>query len=403
MTMKKFENALSYLLDQVCVTEQTETVPCAKALGRVLAAPVVSEVNVPPYDNSQMDGYAIDVMDLTHETVFEVSQRIAAGSVPSPLKLGTVARIFTGAPIPESANAVIMQEQTESAADKIKILEKTTRPGQNIRRTGEDIAVGDQILTKGHRLRSQDLGYISSIGIQTVEVFRPLKVAILSTGDELLEPGQTPEPGKIFNSNRYMLSGAIQQLGFELVDLGRVADDFEATLAALKEASQRADLVMTTGGVSVGEEDHVKGAINRLGSLNLWRVKMKPGKPLAFGKIGDTPFIGLPGNPVSAFTAFYLFARPFLLKMQGMENYCLQPYWLPADFEWTKPDFRKEFVRVKRVVDQTAKQTRLALFSHQGSGVLTSTVWADGLAVIPEDTQIQKGDLVAFYAFNEMN
>jgi len=400
--MKSFDEALSFLLAKATVTPHTESVVCAQARGRVLANPVISSVNVPPYDNSQMDGYAIDVMDLTHEKVFDVSQRIPAGSLPTPLKIGTVSRIFTGAPIPESANAVIMQEQTETLGDKVKIDDKTARPGQNIRRKREDIAIGDEILAKGHRLRAQDLGYISSIGIKEVEVYRPLKIAIFSTGDELLEPGQTPEPAKIFNSNRYLLSGAIPQLGFELIDMGRVEDDFDATLSALKKAEKQADVVMTTGGVSVGEEDHVKSAVEALGSLTLWQVKMKPGKPLAFGKVGETPFIGLPGNPVSAFSAFYLFARPFLLKMQGMANFCLQPYWLAADFNWTKPSFRREFVRVKRVNDSDTKQTRLALFSHQGSGVLTSTVWADGFAVIPEDTVVNQGDLVAFYPFNDM-
>lgn len=400
--MKSFDEALSFLLDKVTVTELTETVSCAEARGRILAVPVISSVNVPPYDNSQMDGYAVDVIDLTHEELFEVSQRIPAGSLPSPLQMGTVARIFTGAPIPEGANAVIMQEQTQLQADKVKIDDKTARPGQNIRRMGEDIAKGDEILAKGHRLRAQDLGYISSIGIKEVEVYRPLKIAIFSTGDELLEPGEVPEPGKIFNSNRYVLSGAIPQLGFELIDMGRVEDDYQATYAALQQAAKMADVVMTTGGVSVGEEDHVKSAVEAQGSLEMWQVKMKPGKPLAFGKIAETPFIGLPGNPVSAFSVFYLFARPFLLKMQGMQNYCLQPYWLPADFDWTKPNFRREFVRVKRVDDSVTKQTQLALYSHQGSGVLTSTVWADGFAVIPEDTVVKKGDLVAFYPFNDM-
>lgn len=401
--MKTFDEALAFLLKNVVITHQTETLSCAQALGRVLAEPVVSSVNVPPYDNSQMDGYALDVIDLTHEDVFKVSQRIPAGSLPDPLETGTVARLFTGAPIPESANAVIMQEQTEALGDKVKILEKTTRPGQNIRRKGEDIAVGDILLDKGHRLRAQDLGAISSIGVQQIVVYRPLKIAIFSTGDELLEPGETPQPGKIFNSNRYFLAGAIQQLGFELVDLGRVQDSFQATVSALEKAARSADVVITTGGVSVGEEDHVKAAVTSLGALNMWQVKMKPGKPLAFGRVGETPFLGLPGNPVSAFSVFHLFARPFLLKMQGMENYCLQPYWLPADFDWPKTNFRREFVRVKRVEDKVAKQTRLALFSNQGSGVLTSTVWADGFAVIPEETVIQKGDLVSFYAFNEMN
>ncbi len=400
--MKTFDEALSYLVSQAKKTRQTETVAIAEAMGRVLAEPVVSDVMVPPHDNSEMDGYAIDRMDLTHEDTFRVSQRIPAGATPEPLEVGTVARIFTGAPIPKGANAVIMQEETEMVGDKVRILAKSTRPGQSIRKTGEDIEAGTAILEKGHRLRSQDLGLIASIGIDEVTVYRPLKIATFTTGDELLEPGEAPQPGKIFNANRYVLAGALPKLGFELIDLGRVKDTLEETIDVMKQAVQVADVVMTTGGVSVGEEDHIKPAIESLGSLEMWKVKMKPGKPLAFGQIQGTPFIGLPGNPVSAFATFNLFARPYLMRMQGVKNICITPIWLEADFEWPKANFRREFARARITVPEGEQKTVVQVYPKQGSGVLTSTVWAEGFVVIPEDQTISKGDRVKFYPFAEM-
>lgn len=400
--MKTFDEALSYLVSQAKRLQETETVPVTEALGRVLAKPIVSEVNVPPHDNSMMDGYAVHCFDLEHDDTFTVSQRIPAGSQPKALKHGTVARIFTGAPIPEDANAVVMQEETEQVDEQVKIIAKTTRPGQNIRKLGEDIAEGQTILNKGHRLRSQDLGLITSVGIGEVEVVRRLKVATFTTGDELLEPGEAAAPGKIYNANRYVLAGAVPQLGFELIDLGRVEDTIEATIEAMKQAASVADVVMTTGGVSVGEEDHIKPAIEQLGKLDMWKVKMKPGKPLAYGDIEGTPFIGLPGNPVSAFATFYLFARAYLLRMQGVEEICVTPMWLEANFDWKRSNFRREFARARAVVPEKSTQTVVELFTNQGSGVLTSTVWADGFVVIPEDSTIAKGDKVAFYAFNDM-
>ena len=401
--MKTFDEALHYLLTQVNPIQEQETVAVADALGRVLAEPVVSQINVPPHDNSMMDGYAIHSFDLEHCDTFEVSQRIPAGSTPTSLKTGTVARIFTGAPIPEGANMVIMQEETESQDDgkKVRITAANTKPGQNIRVLGEDIGQGHTILKAGHKLKPQDLGLISSIGFATVKVFRPLKIATFTTGDELLEPGQTLQPGKIFNANRYVLSGLVPQLGFKLIDMGRVEDTLDATVQAMKKAAELADVVITTGGVSVGEEDHIKPAIDQLGGLEMWKVKMKPGKPLAYGDIKGTPFIGLPGNPVSAFATFQLFARPYLMKMQGANELKAKPIWLEADFDWLQAGFRREFARARLVNKQ--QKSVVEIFPNQGSGVLTSTVWADGFVVIPEDTQIQKGDTVAFYPFNPVN
>ncbi len=400
--MKTFDEALHYLLAQVTPTQNTETIQIHTALGRVLAESIQADVNVPPHDNSMMDGYALHSFDLENNSVLEVSQRIPAGSDPVALNTGTAARIFTGAPIPEGANMVVMQEETEQEGDNhVRITAQKTQPKQNIRKTGEDIAKGDIILKKGHKLRPQDLGLITSIGIGEVTVYEPLKIATFTTGDELLEPGEAPQKGKIYNANRYVLAGLVPALGFELIDLGQVDDTLEATVEAMKQAAAIADVVVTTGGVSVGEEDHIKPAIEQLGSLDMWKVKMKPGKPLAYGDINGTPFIGLPGNPVSAFATFNLFARPYLLKMQGANELKAKPIWLEADFEWTKPGFRRDFARAKLV--NKNQKTYVDIYPQQGSGVLTSTVWAEGFVVIPEDSTITKGDKVAFYPFNPIN
>ena len=400
--MKTFDEALYFLLGQVTPTNKTETIPIHSALGRVLAVSIYSDVNVPPHDNSMMDGYALHSYDLEHNSVLEISQRIPAGSEALPLKPGTAARIFTGAPIPEGANMVVMQEEAEQEGEhQVRITAVKTQPQQNIRVIGEDIANGAEILKKGHKLRPQDLGLVTSIGIAEVKVFKPLTIATFTTGSELLEPGEAPQKGKIFNANRYVLAGLVPALGFELIDLGCVEDTLDATVEAMKQAASVADVVVTTGGVSVGEEDHIKPAIEQLGSLAMWKVKMKPGKPLAYGDINGTPFIGLPGNPVSAFATFNLFAHPYLLKMQGANEIKAKPIWIEAGFEWTKPGFRRDFARAKLV--NKNQKTYVEIYPNQGSGVLTSTVWAEGFVVIPEDSTIAKGDKVAFYPFNPIN
>ncbi|MBF6059091.1 molybdopterin molybdotransferase MoeA [Thiomicrorhabdus heinhorstiae] len=399
--MKTFEEALYALLSDVQITDKTETIHVADGLLRILAEDIVSSVNVPPHDNSQMDGYALHSYDLEHGNTFPVSQRIAAGEVGTELEHGTLARIFTGAPIPPGANQVVMQEDTEEIDGQIQV-KIGVKPGENIRKKGEDIKAGEVILKAGTRLRPQELGLISSIGIGEIQVYQPLKIATFTTGDELLEPGDQPQEGKIYNANRYTLSGLIPQLGFELVDMGRVEDTLEATIDAMKQAAAVADVVMTTGGVSVGEEDHIKPALETLGELHMWKVKMKPGKPIAYGKIGMengfVPFIGLPGNPVSAFATFKLFARPYLMKMQGATELSSRPIWLKADFDWPKANFRRDFLRA-RIVNKR-QESVVEIFPHQGSGVLMSASWAEGFAVIPEDTTIAKGDKVAFYPFS---
>ena len=399
--MKTFDDALNYLISQAIPTIKTQQVNIGLALGKTLAENIVAKVDVPAHDNSMMDGYALNVENLKNKQAFSVSQRIAAGDVGQTLTNNTLARIFTGAPIPKGANAVIMQEETEQNGDEILITALKTKAGQNIRVIGEDIAKNSIILNKGHKLRAQDLGLISSIGIAKVTVYKPLTIATFTSGNELLEPGEKLQEGKIYNANRYVLAGIIPQLGFELIDLGTVEDTLEATIEAMSQAAKVADIVITTGGVSVGEEDHIKPAIEHLGSLDLWKVKMKPGKPLAFGNIKGVPFIGLPGNPVSAFATFMLFARPYLLSMQGQTNQLPSPVWLPANFEWNKTSFRREFARAK--LTNQAQKTWVEIHPNQSSGVLSSVVWADGFVVIPEDTAIKKGDLVAYYSFADLN
>jgi molybdopterin molybdotransferase len=400
--MKTVDEAIDFLVAQANPLNETEWLSLDRALGRVLAQPVVSSLNVPPHDNSMMDGYAVRFSDLVEGRVLPVSQRIPAGSHPLPLAPNTAARIFTGAPIPSGADLVIMQEQVEVIESAIRLLPgllNAQSVGLHIRCFGEDIQSGAEILSVGHCLRAQDLALIASVGQPKVQVYRRLKLVSFTTGSELVEPGKPLEPGQIYNSNRTNLMGLIAGLGFEWIDLGQVEDSLSATLDAFQRAAELGDVVITTGGVSVGEEDHIKPAVEQLGSLNLWQVKMKPGKPLAFGEVCGKPFLGLPGNPVSAFTTFQLFARSFLMKMQGIKQVAPQTIWVRADFEWSKPGFRREFVRARLI--HRDKETFAQIFSHQGSGVLTSTVWAAGLVVIPEDGVIKPGDAIEYISFNE--
>ncbi|WP_029933496.1 gephyrin-like molybdotransferase Glp [Thiomicrospira pelophila] len=396
--MKTVDEAIAYLLAQVQTKPKIESRPLSQALGCVLAQSVVSPVNVPPHDNSMMDGYAVRAEDIQPGLVLPISQRIPAGTHPEPLAPGSVARIFTGAPIPAGANAVVMQEQAEVSDTGVQF-EASVQVGQNIRQCGEDIAQNASILEPGQRLRPQDLALIASVGQAQVAVYKPLKLVTFSTGDELLEPGTAPEPGKIYNSNHTNLMALVMQLGFDWIDLGQVADSLDATKAALAKAAELGDVIITTGGVSVGEEDHLKPAVESLGKLDMWQVKMKPGKPLAFGEVSGKPFLGLPGNPVSAFTTFNLFARPFLMRLQGQTQVKPQSVWVQAGFDWLKPGFRREFVRAR--LHNQAAQTWAEIYPQQGSGVLTSTVWAAGLVVIPEDSVVHKGDWVEYISFNE--
>jgi len=390
-------DALKTLLDDTKTPTEVETISLSQSINRVLAKAPISKINVPGFNNSAMDGYAINIDSLNNTDQLIISQRITAGSEPQPLAINTAARIFTGAPIPDGANAVVIQENTEIIEqNKVKLNNKVIL-NQNIRTTGEDIQAGSTILNINSKIRAQDIGLAASVGIKELTVYRKLKVAIFFTGDELTEPGENLDDGKIYNSNRYTIIGLLTQLNVEIIDLGNIKDDLEETKTALMQASQEADLIITTGGVSVGEEDHVKTAVEQLGKLKLWKISMKPGKPLAYGEISTTPFIGLPGNPVSAFVTFAIFARSIILKMQGRSNHLsINEYQIPADFNWHKPVYRQEYVRVK-IVDSKA-----ILYQNQGSGVLTSTSWADGLAIINEQTKINKGDLINYIPFNEL-
>ena len=412
--LMSLDEALSLVLKDVSVLTQTDWVKTFEADGRVLSHDLVSGLQVPPQDNSSMDGYAVRVEDVTHVGAsLKVTQRIPAGQHGHALNSGEAARIFTGAPIPPGANAVVMQEDTqvastENAQADVPVIVVNSAPalGQWIRRSGEDVTLGSVVMQKGTRLDPAGLGMAASIGLAQLEVTRKPRVALFSTGDELVMPGAVaPEnmrPGAIYNSNRFFLRALLVRLGCEVTDLGIVPDKLESTLAVLRDAASHHDLVLTSGGVSVGEEDHVKPAVEALGGLNLWQISMKPGKPFAFGFLKSQAsdhsahFMGLPGNPVSSFVTFQLLVRPFLLALQGVRKVQAEPLQLKANFDLSKPDKRREFLRVKRNA-----QGGLDLFPNQSSGVLTSVVWGDGVVDNPGSNVIHSGDLVRFYPFSE--
>ena len=395
-----FDTALGQLLALAQPLAGQTDVPTAQGLGRVLAQDQISSLDVPPMDNSQMDGWAVRRADLLAGGELTMSQRIAAGSVPSPLLPGTVARVFTGAMIPPGADAVVMQEQARLDGERVHF-EAVPEPGEWIRRAGEDIRRGAVVLEAGARLSPQALGLAASVGLARLPVKPRVKVACFFTGDELAMPGEPLKPGAIYNSNRFVLTALLSRLGCDVTDLGIVPDSLEATRAALRDAAAASDLIVTSGGMSVGEEDHVKPALQAEGSLKTWQVAIKPGKPLAWGEVrraqgGSAQFIGLPGNPVSSFVTFLLFVRPFILRMQGAREDTDRSLLMRADFDWPKPDRRREFLRAR-----FNASGGLDLFVNQGSGVLTSTVWADGLIDNPPQQAIARGDRVRFLPFSE--
>jgi molybdopterin molybdotransferase len=372
-----------------------EHLPTSDALDRVLARDQVSTLDVPPMDNSQMDGYAVRVADLIAGKAMAVSQRIAAGDVAAPLAAGSTARIFTGAMVPPGADAVIMQEQAVLEGETVRF-DTLPMAGDWIRRAGEDIRRDSVVLTAGARLTPQALGLAASVGLAKLPVRPRLRVACFFTGNELAMPGEALAPGAIYNSNRFVLVALLRRLGCEVTDLGIVPDSLDATRSALREAARGCDLIVTSGGMSVGEEDHVRPALEAEGSLRTWQIAIKPGKPLAWGAVrraggGSAHFIGLPGNPVSSFVTFLLFVRPFILRLQGAADSLPKPIPIRADFDWPKPDRRREFLRAR-----FNESGGLDLFANQGSGVLTSTVWADGLIDNPPLQAIRRGDLVNF-------
>ncbi|MEN3294612.1 MAG: molybdopterin molybdotransferase [Burkholderiales bacterium] len=395
--------ALDILLSAVRPVQDQERLPTLAANGRVLAVAQSSQLNVPPMDNTQMDGYAVRAADCASGNAkLRVAQRIPAGQVGQPLQAGTAARIFTGAMIPEGADAVVMQEMCVAEGDSV-IINHMPQSGEWIRRTGEDIRAGSVILPAGTRLRGQELGLAASVGLATLPVVRKLRVAVFFTGDELAMPGEPLRPGAIYNSNRFTLRGLLENLGCEITDYGIVPDSLGATRSTLREAAQEHDLIITSGGVSVGEEDHIKPAVEAEGRLNMWQIAIKPGKPLAFGEVnragktGNAFFLGLPGNPVSSLVTFLLFVRPFILRLQGVADVAPKAFTMRADFAWPKADRRNEFLRAKINADGG-----LDLFPNQSSAVLTSTVWGDGLIDNPSGRTIAPGELVRFIPFNEL-
>ena len=410
--LKPLDQALAELLACATPLAGCDDVLTFEADHRVLAQDVVSSLDVPAHDNSSMDGYALrsaDWRDAT--TAFWVNQRIPAGSHGQALGPDAAARIFTGAPIPPGADAVVMQEdcmasnaagqnRPDATLPTVRV-QVQPKPGQWIRRRGEDVASADVVLRRGERLTPASLGLAASVGFDKLLVARPVRVALFSTGDELVMPGDVlpadMKPGAIYNSNRFFLRALLLRLGCTVTDLGIVPDQLHATVAALDGASQKHDLILTSGGVSVGEEDHIKPAVQALGQLNLWQIAIKPGKPFAYGTVGGAHFIGLPGNPVSSFVTFLLLVRPFILKLQGANNLAPDSIATRADFTWARADKRREFLRVKR-----NQAGGLDLFNNQSSGVLTSAVWGDGLVDNPAGQTIAPGDVVRYLPFTSL-
>jgi molybdopterin molybdotransferase len=395
------EEARAAMLASARTLPGLETLACAQALGRVLAEEVRSPIDVPPHANSAMDGYALRAADLAQEGPdlrLPVAQRIAAGQAPQPLAPGTAARIFTGAPIPAGADTVVPQESCRVEGGWL-LLEAPPRVGSHIRPRGNDLAAGSLVVAAGTRLDPRHLGLLAAVGRVEVSVRRPLRVAILTTGDELAEPGEPLQPGQIYNSNRPLLAALLQGQGCALVDPGPVQDEAEATRAALCDAARGADLIVSTGGVSVGEEDHVKAAVESVGRLDLWRVRMKPGKPVAFGHIDGAYFVGLPGNPVSAWVTAHLFLLPLLRRLQGRTG----PEFPEADFarlgqDWPNARARREFPRVS-LVREAGHLPWAEPYERQGSEVLAGVAWADGLIEIPEHSAHARGAILRYWSF----
>jgi len=394
--MLSVNEAIQSLLKDCTRRVGSEQIELLSGLGRCLAEDVIASIDVPPADNSAMDGYAFrhaEWQDADRE--IPLSQRITAGSVPGPLAAGTAARIFTGAEVPDGADTVVMQEVCAASESGVRI-QKLPNFGANIRPCGQDIGAGQKILSAGHRLRAQDMGLVASQGIDTISVYRRLKVAVLSTGDELVEPGTEIMGGQIYNSNRYTMHGQLAAWGFDIVDMGIAKDDPAAITDMFSRAADEADVILSSGGVSVGEEDHVKAVVESLGSIDLWRIAIKPGKPFAFGQVRGTPFLGLPGNPVSVFVTLLIVGRPYLFACQGVSDIMPHAQLQHALFD-KKGSMREDYLRVRSGAEG------LELFSSQSSGVLFSTSWGDGLARQRVGEDISHGSLVEFLPYSVLN
>jgi molybdopterin molybdotransferase len=391
MSMMSFDAAKAALLASARPVRETESLDTAMAFGRVLAEPLVSPLTVPPFSNAAMDGYALRAADVPAPgTRLPVRGRSAAGDGPSVLPTGTAARIFTGAPLPERADTVVMQEHCEAQGDQVAI-NLVPRSGEYVRLAGSDLKASQTILAAGTRLSAAALGLAASVGIARIAVFRPLRVAMFFTGSELTMPGEPLPPGHIYNSNRYIMAGFLQDLGADVVDLGIVADERDATRAALRRAADNADVIVSSGGMSEGDEDHVTASVRAEGRIDVWKIASKPGKPLAFGSVGGAAFIGLPGNPVSVWVGMLGLVVPFLRRCQGMTEVEPQSQRLRADFNWSVKGDRQEFIRVRRNADGG-----LDRYPNQDSAIISSAVWCDGLAIVPAGATVSPGDLVEY-------
>jgi molybdopterin molybdotransferase len=393
------EEAIAHLLGKAPVITEPQLLPLTACLGRILAQDYQVPADVPPADNSAVDGYALHTRDFTPGQALSVSDRIPAGSAPSPLKPGTAARIFTGSEVPVGANTVIMQERVE-VTDRGILISAEVKAGQNIRRRGQDLAEGSLALAKGTKIRSQEMGLLASIGVAEVAVVKKLRVAILSTGDELVDPGNPLAPGQIYNTNRFTLLGLLAEAGCDVVLCETLRDTRSVTRETLKRAAAQADLIITSGGVSVGEEDHVRAVLEESGELSLWRMAIKPGKPLAFGSINGTPVLGLPGNPASVLVTFLIVGMPYIRTCQGRLQIYPLGQGVPAAFTVTSASVRREFVRAR--AESVNGETQVSAYPNQSSGVLSSACWADGLAVVPEHATVAEGDMLTYYPFTEL-
>jgi len=392
-----FDDALALLLQKARPVCEIEPVDTMQACGRVLAQAQYSAISLPALDTSAMDGYALRVADVpVAGTTLPVSQRIPAGHLGSALQAGTAARIFTGAALPAGADAVVMQELCSHEGELVTINHRP-HAGEAVRLAGSEVSAGACVLSAGVRLRPQDVGLAASVGIASLPVYRRLRVALFSTGDELVMPDEALPPGGVYNSNRFQLRALLEQLDCEVTDFGIVPDRLDATRQVLRQAAEGHDLILTSGGVSVGEEDHVKPAVEAEGDLLLWKIAVKPGKPLAYGRISDAALIGLPGNPVSSFVTFLLLVRPFILTMQGVARVEPLRLSLTAAFDWPRPDARREFLRGRLTADG-----RVELYGHQGSAALSSIVWADGLIDVPPATPVACGDTIRFLPYAQL-
>lgn len=374
--------------------EQNERVTLAEADGRVLAEPLIAALDLPPWANSAMDGYALRLADWTGQAL-PVSQRIQAGTAPASLEPGTCARIFTGAPLPEGADTVEMQENVELDEAGGVHFREPLKVGQNVRAQGQETRIGECVLPAGTRLGPIELGLAASLGAAQLSVRRRLRVAVLSTGDELVEPGQALGPGQIYNSNRRLLIAWLQRLGCSVVDAGILPDDLQRTREALGALGE-VDLILSTGGVSVGEADFLGMALREAGELSLWKLAIKPGKPLTFGHYQGVPVIGLPGNPASTLVTFGLLARPYMLRRLGVQRVEPLGFAVPAGFTWGKPGMRREYLRAR------LENGRVVPYANQSSGVLRSAAWAEGLAEVMEGSTLAEGQMLRFIPLSEI-